>query len=96
MSEHGDGNGAGNGNERVTLPLAELIDELHITFNRVTGGMTITGRVITDEVALMMLQRAANVYQARTRLLLAQQVQLQAQEAARVADLVARTRGRRG
>lgn len=97
MSERaGDGNGTGNGAERVTLPLAELIDELHLTFNRVTGGMAITGRCVTDEVALMMLQRAANVYQARTRLQLAQQAQQQAEENKRVAALLERARGGRG
>lgn len=96
MSETGDGNGAGNGEERVTLRLAALIDELHITFNRVTGGMTITGQVVTDQVALMMLQRAANVYQARTRLQLAQQAQQQVEENKRVAALLERSRGGRG
>lgn len=96
MSESGDGNGAGNGKEHVTLPLEALTDELTITFNRATGAMSITGRVVTDEVALMMLARAVNVYESRTRIQFASAVKQQLDEQARVAALLERTRGGRG
>lgn len=96
MSEADGPNGNGNGTERVTLPLEALTDELTLTFNRATGGMSITGRVITDEVALMMLARAVNVYESRTRMQLAISVKQQAEQQARVAALLERTRGGRG
>lgn len=93
MSE--EGNGGGNGPERVTLPLEALVDELVLTFDRRDGRMAISGKVCSDEVALMMLLRAVNVYEARTRALMAMQLREQALETARVQDLVNRTRGGR-
>lgn len=89
-------NGEGHGEKRVTLALEALVDELVLTFDRRDGRMSIAGRVCNDEVALMMLQRALNLYEFRTRGMMVAALKQQADENARVAALLDRTRQRGG
>jgi hypothetical protein len=96
MSEHDNGGNDGHSSNNVTVPQEAMIDRLELEFNRLTGLVRIGGAVVSDEVALMMLYRAVNVYEFRTRAALAIAAAQQAREAQHVNDLVARTRAGRG
>jgi len=93
MSE--SGNGGSNGKEIVTIAREKLIDELVLVFDRESGGMSITGTVASDEVALMMFQRAVNIYTARTRAQYALALREQMLEQERIRALANSTRGGR-
>ena len=94
MSDPAKDNGGAGGNADK-IPHEELIDRLELVFDRADGSMRIDGSVVSDEVVLMMLQRAVNAYTARTRAAYAMALREQALEQQRVKDLLDRTRGGR-
>lgn len=92
MCENGGGAKAAEG-ERIAR--SDLIDELVLRFDRATGMLEIGGRVASDDVALMILERAVNVYTARTRAAYMLAAREQALEQERVRQLVNQQRGGR-
>ena len=96
MSNDGNGEGNGDGSERVTLPLEALVDELVLTYDRRDGTLKVGGRTVNLDVALDICLRAARYFETQLRVAAAQQVQQQVQEAHRVAAILDRTRGGRG
>lgn len=91
MSENG-----GNGQERVTLPLEALTDEITIRFLRTDGTLTVGGRSCNLEVALDMCRRAARHFEKEIRLQNVVEAKNKLEEQQRVKDLLAQTRGGRG
>jgi hypothetical protein len=91
----GDGNGGGNGHERVTMELEALVDKLELTYDRRDGSLKVGGRVINLDVALEICRRGASFFETQLRVQAAQQVQQRQAEQARVAALLDRTRGGR-
>jgi hypothetical protein len=89
------GHGGGNGNERVTLPLEALIDELVLTFDRRDGTLKVGGRILNIELGLMIAQRAVNYFETLVRVQAAAQMQQQQADKARVAALLDRARHER-
>lgn len=94
MSE--DGNGAGNGQERVTLPLEALTDELTITFRRADGTLQVGGRICNLDVALDMCKRAARYFEMQLRLAAALEAKKNLAEQAHVQQMIDRARQRSG
>jgi len=88
------GNGAGDQGS-ITLPIAQLVDELVLRYNRADGTLGISGHVVNNEVALEILLRAARHYETILRLEAAARIREQAIDAGRTAEILARTRGGR-
>ena len=95
MCEAGDGNGGGNGHERVTMELQALVDEVVLTYDRRDGTLKVGGRIINLDVALDICLRGARFFETQLRVQAVQQVQQRQAEQARVAALLDRTRGGR-
>lgn len=89
-------NGDGNGQERVTLPLEALTDEITITFRRADGTMNVGGHICNLEVALDMCRRAARHFEKEIRLANVVEAKNKLEEQQRVQDLLEHTRGGRG
>jgi len=88
------GNGGGDQGS-ITLPIEQLVDELVLRYNRADGTMHIGGRVVNNDTALDMLQRAARHYETILRLEAAARIREQAMDATRTAQILERTRGGR-
>lgn len=89
MSE-GNGNGA---EHRVGI---DLVDQLVLRYDRVTGTLEIGGQVLNDDVALGILQQAARVFETRLRIAAAREVQKQALDATRTQQILDSVRHGRG
>lgn len=85
----------GNGEAKVTLPLEALIDRVQIEFDRRDGSMRVGSNVCNEEVILMMLYRAVNIYEFRTRAAMAAAAVQAAREQQRVQSILDRTRHER-
>jgi len=70
-------NGKGN-----AAPAPNLVDQLVLTYDRVPSTLTISGKVINNETALDMLNRAVRYYETVVRLEAATQIRQQQVEAA--------------
>ena len=95
MSEQNHG-ANGTPSEGDVAQRTNLIDRLEIVFDRSSGAMRIGGNVCADEVALMMLYRALNLYEFRTRVAFASIAAADAAEQRRVNDILAHARAGRG
>lgn len=83
----------GNGNGAHALM---TVDQLTLTYDRVSDALNIEGRLISDEVAVAMLERAKRVFEGRIRLKMALEAQQAAAEAARTAAVLDNMRKGRG
>lgn len=76
----------GNGNGTGT-PALDLVDRLELVFNRADGSLAIGGKVLGDEIALMILERAVRYYETRVRIIQARELQAEALRAAQMAQV---------
>jgi hypothetical protein len=90
------GNGDGNGANTGKIPHEALIDELVLTFDRATGMLKISGRVINLDVSMDICQRGVRFFETQLRLQAVQAVKQQQADQAHVNDLLNRARGGRG
>jgi hypothetical protein len=93
MSDASDNGRGDNGNIEPTIRRKDLVDELVLTFDRATCKLEVGGRVLDYNAALAILGQATRYFETLLRIQAAALVKQNADEAKRVQDLLARTRG---
>lgn len=96
MSNGEGANGNGLSDPGQLVRREDLIDELVLTWDRMTCRLNIGGRISSIDAALAMLAQAKRVFETQQRMQTVAAIKAQAEEQQRVQEIMARTRGGRG